>query len=310
MSFYMIVISNQNLKYYPDNEPYHFKTKLQQTLQLPGKWKISLTEVSFLESKSSKVTLYIYTDICRETVINGINAPLLRRTVSDTGKNTTFKTTNYIPIVKSEINEIEFLIKKEDRSIALHLKKTRNLSTSPESIPILHVMDLKRLYLPDHKKWLKYYQGIGKGIKSGQAEVKRKSHQVGGSFGKTINQLILPIESKPEIVTTKSDDPIEINLVSAAEATVQQAESQLSREAEQFRSLKRKRSSIPKVNQKKKRKTSKISTTFDIFSQYKENGSSECRFFSQRLNPVNCRYSISCLHRRPWKNILSTSFTH
>ena len=82
---------------------------------------------------------------------------------------------------------------------------------------------------------LKYYEG--QGIKSGQAAavVNRKKHQVGGSIGKSSPQAIVPIESKPEMVTTKSVDAININLVSPPKATVQQAKSKLSREAEQFK---------------------------------------------------------------------------
>lgn len=134
-------------------------------------------------------------------------------------------------------------------------------------------MDFKRLYLPDHQKWLKYYQARGVKTSEVAGNNKRKRHQIGGSIGKSYTPRVIPIESKTEKLITKSDDPIQINLVSPAEATVQQAESELSREAEELKHIKRKssgggsaskRNKQKKRKEKKKRKTSKTST--DIFS--------------------------------------------
>ena len=37
MSIYMIVTSDHNLYYYPDNHPYHFKTKVQKNITVARK---------------------------------------------------------------------------------------------------------------------------------------------------------------------------------------------------------------------------------------------------------------------------------
>lgn len=123
----MIIKSDQDLHYFPNNKPYHFKTKLQQTLEFLGKWKLALAEVELNEKKSSKDNLYIYASICGETIINGSNAPLLRRVVADTSKNTVFKLLYYIPVVKTETNEIEFVIKNEKGELADHLTEAVTL---------------------------------------------------------------------------------------------------------------------------------------------------------------------------------------
>ncbi len=113
MSHYMVLRSDQSLDYYPNNKPYHFKAKLQQNIELPGKWKIALLEIALREQStaSSKEELYIYCNLCGESVINGSNAPLLRRVVVPSRKNTIFTSCYYIPVVKSEVNEIEIIVK-------------------------------------------------------------------------------------------------------------------------------------------------------------------------------------------------------
>lgn len=123
----MIIKSDQGLHYFPNNKPYHFKTKLQQTLKFLGKWKLALTEVELNEKRSSKESLYIYASICGETIINGTNVPLLRRAVADTGKNTVLKSLYYVPVIKTETNEIEFVIKTEKGALADHLKEAVTL---------------------------------------------------------------------------------------------------------------------------------------------------------------------------------------
>ena len=95
-------------------------------------------------------------------------------------------------------------------------------------------------------------------IKSEPQAVKRKKHQVGGSIGKISAQVIIPIESKPETVITKTGYPIQINLVSPADATVQQAESELSHEAKQCQGIKRRFSGDNReVSHEKKKKKKK-----------------------------------------------------
>ena len=121
MSHYMIFRSDQNQDYYPDNTPCSFKIKLPGTLTLQGDWTVALTEITLREEKASKDIFYIYTNICSESFINGVNAPLLRRVVSITKGNFTFTPCYYIPVIKSEISEIEFTIENERGHPAKHI---------------------------------------------------------------------------------------------------------------------------------------------------------------------------------------------
>lgn len=123
MSYYMIVQSDQNLEYYPENNSHIFKVKLRQTLKLAGIWQIALTEVTLREVSQKEETLSIYSNICGDSCINGVNAPLLRRVVVPDNTNTSFSSYYYIPVIKSEISELEFKLENDQGAAAEHLKR-------------------------------------------------------------------------------------------------------------------------------------------------------------------------------------------
>lgn len=125
MAHHLILRSDQSMNYYPDNKPCHFKVKLQQNLELSGKWKIALLEITLTENVKRRLidSLYIYSNICGESIINGSTAPLLRRVVVSNKENTIFTSPYYIPVVKSEVNEIEIIIKNHKGIIVDNLLK-------------------------------------------------------------------------------------------------------------------------------------------------------------------------------------------
>ena len=63
MSFYVIINSNENLEYFPDNQPYKFKTHLAKPLDMTGKWKVALSEIDFIE-KLQNPNIYVCCDLC------------------------------------------------------------------------------------------------------------------------------------------------------------------------------------------------------------------------------------------------------
>lgn len=122
MSYFIICQSHQNTNFYRDNKPYKFKIKLRQPLKLPGVWTIALTEITINEDNKQEDTLCIYSNICGESIINGVNAALLRRIVVNNSRNTIFTAPYYIPVIKSEINEIEFKLENDRGELAKHIK--------------------------------------------------------------------------------------------------------------------------------------------------------------------------------------------
>lgn len=43
--FYIVLLSNSSIKYYPENKTTHFVTKLPRHVELPGKWSVALMEI-------------------------------------------------------------------------------------------------------------------------------------------------------------------------------------------------------------------------------------------------------------------------
>lgn len=117
----MICRSDHNLEYYPENKPYNFKIKLQQNIELNAAWKVALTEITLLDDFKKGESLFIYSSICGESFINGVKAPLLRRVIARDIGHTIVTPYYYVPVIKSELSELDFRIKDQDGSEGKHL---------------------------------------------------------------------------------------------------------------------------------------------------------------------------------------------
>lgn len=84
MERYVYIKDNESNLYFIDNKPYHFKVRLQLPLNFDGYWKVALCEINF--SRDTKIrkthvddTVFIYSNICKESIVNGGEYSLLRR---------------------------------------------------------------------------------------------------------------------------------------------------------------------------------------------------------------------------------------
>lgn len=124
MSIYVYINSSADSLYFPQNEPYRFKCKLNKTLYLDGKWDVCITEILFTgDIKSNYDSLFnVYCDVCAESFINEEYEPLLRRVFLEKSGYIVFTPLYYLPVIKSEISEIELFIKNNERNYAHTLK--------------------------------------------------------------------------------------------------------------------------------------------------------------------------------------------
>ena len=78
---YIYVKSDESDAYFDNNKTYKFKVHLQLPLYFYGKWKVTLTEFHATEIvKSSNIgRIYVYTDLCKKSIMFGEERPLLRR---------------------------------------------------------------------------------------------------------------------------------------------------------------------------------------------------------------------------------------
>ena len=120
----MVINSDHSLQYFPENVPYRFKTKLQESLTLRNKWKIALVEITLRERVSRRRDLlpnhniYVYSTLCGEIIKDGNKSSLLRRVIIHKNENVIYTFPYYIPVVKNDINEIEFIIRNNDGQLA------------------------------------------------------------------------------------------------------------------------------------------------------------------------------------------------
>ena len=84
MKRYLYIRSDESTTYFSDNKVYRFKVHLSSPLSLNGNWRVhmALTEFRAVEDSKSKLksveVLYIYSDICKESIEHGVEQLLLR----------------------------------------------------------------------------------------------------------------------------------------------------------------------------------------------------------------------------------------
>lgn len=99
---------------------------------MKSKWKVALVDIKL----SSNNDLYIYANICGDVIVDGNKQPLLKRICccSQT-EYYHFDQLAYIPVVKSEIRDIEFFITDMQGSHASFLKNPVSITLHFRSYP-------------------------------------------------------------------------------------------------------------------------------------------------------------------------------
>ena len=81
MDRYIYIKSDESNSYFTDNQTYRFKIHLKLPLYLTGVWKVAFVQFRVKEKVKSKATdaIYIYSDLCKESIVYGEERPLLKR---------------------------------------------------------------------------------------------------------------------------------------------------------------------------------------------------------------------------------------
>ena len=140
---YLYVKSDESDAHFGGNSTYKFKVQLKLPLYLPGKWKVALVHFHATEKGPDKTKadegLYIYSDLCKESIVYGEERPLLNRLEkSSKGKwDYNFDNPFYVPLKKTELREFEIYIKREDDQDAAQLMKPVYLTLHLKPFPFL-----------------------------------------------------------------------------------------------------------------------------------------------------------------------------
>lgn len=131
MEKYIFVKSSDTVNYYPENKPYDFRVHLDNALNLHGYWKIGVSEFFTLTSPKKTVIdkttskpvttlnlkpLFVFSNICDFSSVNGREQPLLRIIQPDPsyGWNEKFYPIYYIPIKITDLTYLHLYLKDDN----------------------------------------------------------------------------------------------------------------------------------------------------------------------------------------------------
>jgi hypothetical protein len=103
---------------YPGNLPHDFIIELPQVVNKFGKWEVSLSEIFFGDiSIEESAFIYVYCDICQESIVEAHLRPLLRKIHLSEDCNLTcslkFNNLYSIPLVPNQLRRIRIYIRTE-----------------------------------------------------------------------------------------------------------------------------------------------------------------------------------------------------
>lgn len=139
MERYIYIRSDESDAYFSDNKVYRFKVHLSLPLSLSGSWRVALTEF-YAQDKSKpkpKTALYIYADLCKESIVHGVEQPLLRRLEKNTtdGWDYAIDAPYYLPMKRKEVREFEIYIKRANGEYVSDLKEPVHLTLHLKQYP-------------------------------------------------------------------------------------------------------------------------------------------------------------------------------
>ena len=129
--------SDKSLDYCPQNKPYKFKTHLSAPLLLEGVWRVALVEADISCTTSRTDAIYLYSNICGESIVEGDKKPLLRRLPADSVGNwlTIVEAAHYVPVNNTNIYEIDINITTSKDILASFLDQPSTITLHFKSFP-------------------------------------------------------------------------------------------------------------------------------------------------------------------------------
>lgn len=134
MSLRLVLSSVDSSHIYPDNKPYDFRVYLTTPISLTGYWTVSLLEFSLPHGRTKmSPELFVFSNLCDNTVLAGHELPLLRRVYMKNEENIIYQLPYEVPLRIGQFQDVHVYIKdsnsnpasfiKEKVTVTLHLKK-------------------------------------------------------------------------------------------------------------------------------------------------------------------------------------------
>ena len=141
MEHYLYVQSDESNIFFEDNTTTKFRVQLKAPLFLQRLWKVALVEFHATEKAKSTIKadegIYIYSDLCRGSIVFGEERALLRR-LEKNGKSKwdyILDQPFYLDVSKKEIRDFEIYIKRSVNEDISHLMKPVHLTLHLKRYP-------------------------------------------------------------------------------------------------------------------------------------------------------------------------------
>ncbi|KAJ8310816.1 hypothetical protein KUTeg_012681 [Tegillarca granosa] len=118
----IVLSSTDSTHIYPDNKCYDFRVYLPKQLALSGNSTISLLEFAYQGIKTSKPELFIYCNLCDDTIVGERELPLLRRIYLKSSDNYIYDQPYEVPLKTVVFQDIQINIKDSNHELASFLQ--------------------------------------------------------------------------------------------------------------------------------------------------------------------------------------------
>ncbi len=127
MEEYLILKSTDSQAYFVNNKPYDFRVKLNRRLQFPGRWYVSLMELTLVDVDTKKLTsqqmnVNVLCNLCDVSEVGGQTLPILRQVNLNYAPRYEFQTFWNRPIILQETPYVRVYIFQENGEEASFLK--------------------------------------------------------------------------------------------------------------------------------------------------------------------------------------------
>lgn len=121
MSRRIVLNSKDSVSIYKDNKSYNFIVHLPRQLSFSGNWTVSLLEFTYLGAKPSEPELYVYCNLCDNTIVGEREVPLLRRIYVANSINHIFEYPYEVPLKTVAFQDIQIYINDFKQELASFL---------------------------------------------------------------------------------------------------------------------------------------------------------------------------------------------
>ena len=140
----MYIYAENGMGTYKDDDPANFRIDLGTTIELEGSWEMALLDIDLPTMKKgyNPIFLTLYSDVCSESIEDGVQRPVLHRVFKADfkgGKALTITTPRYVPINSKSIRNIHIYIldyrgekpsfQQGRTTCTLHLRKAKWTTT-------------------------------------------------------------------------------------------------------------------------------------------------------------------------------------